>query len=74
MKLLEHKSFLKNFDELKCEVDNFEHLGLQHSRFDDDTSCATQEHCAKEFRTIPETDLRIISPHEVVRLKLESCT
>lgn len=55
----------ENVDELKCEVDNFEHLGLQHYRHNNDTICVTQEHYAKELRTIPEADLRI-NPQEVV--------
>ena len=62
----------EQLDEMKCEANDFEHLGLRHSKHADGSVSVDQIHYAKELKLIPESDLRLhpqdpVSP-EVAKL------
>ena len=48
----------ENFDELKIERDNFEHLGLKHTLEPDGSRTISQEHYVNELRFIPEANCK----------------
>ena len=54
------------FDALKLEYDNFEHLGLKHSLHDDGSRSVSQQHYVQELRPIPEAELKLRSLSESV--------
>ena len=54
------------FDALKLEYDNFEHLGLKHSLHDDGSRGVSQQHYVQELRPIPEAELILRSLSESV--------
>ena len=57
-------------DELKTEIDTFEHLGLRHDLCSDGSRTVSQAHYIRELRTIPDADLRH-NPKEPVNDRLQ---
>ena len=60
------KGLEAEFDALKLERDNFEHLGLRHTTNPDGSRSVTQEHYLGELKPIPEAELKLLPPEQVV--------
>ena len=64
-----------HFDELKTATDNFEHLGLKHTKNEDGTRQVSQDHYVSELKHVPEGGLKsnLDEPvNDAVRTKFSS--
>ena len=60
----------EEFDALKLETDNFEHLGLKHKLEADGSRTVSQEHYVSELRPIAEASLKASSADDLVSSEL----
>ena len=56
----------KEFDALKLDLDNFEHLGLRHTLEPDGSRTVSQQHYVAELKPIPTGALKLMKPDDVV--------
>ena len=56
----------QNFDALKLEKDDFEHLGLKHRLLPDGSRSVSQQHYVNELRPVADAELKLSQPDEAV--------
>ena len=66
------RSLETDFDAMKLEYDNFEHLGLKHRLLPSGARAISQQHYVQELRPIADADLKLRKPDEVVEDELKT--
>ena len=59
-----------HLDQLKLELDNFEHLGLRNTLRSDGNRTISQTHYVSELKPIPDKDLKLQDPKTPVAQKV----